>query len=553
MKHFLSAARILIAPLIIATTLVVTPISPAVPAEAATVCADQACAGIPSDRVQVATLLMSYTRATPGTPKLTSLYPGIIPTISNIASGSTSRGGHCDVDLRSLQLVAIVAKKYGSVQLNDLNRNCAGDPSATCDGRTIPISPVHCEEKLSPPQGIDFGNIGGLGSPSQGYSQALLTFLSTIVPAGSRAETNCESGSYPNISRFAATGCNHQHIDFLNSRGAALNIPDSGSGGIGNALFQLHTDGAVFAYTGSPCGTSGCTGWGQINGTGSGVSRMAADNGSLYVLLSNGAIFKYNGTPCDSTGCHGWTQLNGAGSGATQITAEAGALWMLRSDGAIFKSNGNPCDAGGCGGWIQYNGAGSGATQIVAGTNSAGVPAVNMLRSDGAIYQSTGPCGSSCSGWAAINGAGSGVTQMSARGKDLFILRNDGAIFVYTQQMCDGSGCRGWAQLNGAGSNAVEISAGANSAGTSVVNMRRNDGAIFQSTGQVCDASGCRGWAQLNGAGSGVVQMTGSDSNLFIRRNDGALFQYTQQSCDANGCRGWVQLDATAATAQIAG
>ncbi|RDV45155.1 hypothetical protein DOE76_07730 [Leifsonia sp. ku-ls] len=176
-----------------------------------------------------AKLLMSFTQGAPGVPKLTGLYSGIIPTIRDIASGATTPGSRCDVDVRSLQLVAIVAKKYGSVQLNDLNRNCAGDPEATCDGRTIPVSPVHCVEKLSPPQGIDFGTIGGLGSPSAGYSQALLGFLSQIVPSGSRAETNCESADYQNISRFAATGCHHQHIDFLFSGGAQLTIPASGT------------------------------------------------------------------------------------------------------------------------------------------------------------------------------------------------------------------------------------------------------------------------------------------------------------------------------------
>ncbi|WP_133638799.1 MULTISPECIES: hypothetical protein [unclassified Leifsonia] len=196
------------------------------PASAATTtCTDAACAGIPGDRVGVAQLLMSFTQGTAGVPGLSGLYPGIIPTIRDIASGKTPLGGGCDVDLRSLQLVAIVAKKYGSVQLTDLNRNCAGDSGATCDGKTISVSPVHCVEKMSPPQGIDFGWIGGLGSPSKSTSEKLLTFLSGVVPEGSRAETNCESAGYTNFSRFAATGCNHQHVDFLNSQGAALRIP----------------------------------------------------------------------------------------------------------------------------------------------------------------------------------------------------------------------------------------------------------------------------------------------------------------------------------------
>nr|WP_240148238.1 VCBS repeat-containing protein [Diaminobutyricibacter tongyongensis] len=172
---------------------------------------------------------MTYTNGTPGRPKLTGGYSGIIPTISGIASGSIGPGARCDVDVRSLQVVAIVAKKYGSVQLNDLNRNCAGDPGATCDGRTIDISPVHCVERLSPPQGIDFGTIGGLGSPSPAYSKALLSFLSGVIPAGSRAEKNCEDGSFSNFERFSATGCHHQHVDFLRSGGAKLNIPTSSS------------------------------------------------------------------------------------------------------------------------------------------------------------------------------------------------------------------------------------------------------------------------------------------------------------------------------------
>lgn len=460
-----------------------------------------------------------------------------------------SPSGDCTVDIRVLQILSMAIDKFGSAEVTDIQRPCIGS-NLNCGA---PTYSVHC---VAPALAMDIDKLGG--QSVNGSSAVTLQYLDMINsvatgPGGNGIGVNAgqiqcrNSNPWTHINVFNDS-CDHQHIDFRNIS-APLNIP----GGSGATLYQLHTDGAVFAYTGSPCGTSGCNGWGQINGAGSGVSKMAADNGSLYILLTNGAIFKYNGNPCDSTGCHGWTQLNGAGSSATQITAEAGALWMLRSDGAIFKYNGNPCGPSGCNGWTQYNGAGSGATQIVAGTNSAGVPAVNMLRSDGAIYQSTAACGSTCSGWAAINGAGSGTTQMTARGKDLYILLNSGAIFQYTQQMCDANGCRGWAQLNGGGSGAVEISAGANSAGMSVVNMRRNDGAIFQYTGQACDANGCRGWAQLNGAGSGVVQMTGSDSNLFIRRNDGALFQYTQQACDASGCRGWVQLDASPATTLVAG
>jgi hypothetical protein len=470
--------------------------------------------------------------------------------IAPIANGTAPASG-CEVDLRVFQVLDLALQWFGKVEVTDIQRPCIGS-QLNCGA---PTYSVHC---ASPGAAVDIDRLGD--TYLHGNESINLQFLNNLdsVAIGNASnsiganvgQSNCRTtNNWTHLNEFSDT-CNHQHIDFRNIS-APLNI--SSSGGTANTLFQLHADGAVFAYTGSPCGPSGCNGWGQINGAGSGVSKMAADNGNLYILLSNGAIFKYNGNPCDSTGCHGWTQLNGAGSSATQITAEAGALWMLRSDGAIFKYNGNPCGSSGCNGWTQYNGAGSGATQIVAGTNSAGVPAVNMLRSDGAIYQSTAPCGSTCSGWAAINGAGSGATQMTARGKDLFILLSSGAIFQYTQQMCDASGCHGWAQLNGGGSGTVEISAGTNAAGMSVVNMRRNDGAIFQYTGQACDANGCRGWAQLNGAGSGVVQMTGSDSNLFIRRNDGALFQYTQQACDASGCHGWIQLDGTASTSQIAG
>lgn len=82
----------------------------------------------------------------------------ILPIAENRVSAT------CDVDLRALQTVLIVTKKYGQVTLSDLNRRCLGHQDVSCGS-----SPEHC---VKPSTGIDFN----------GYSGRLISASSQTVP-----------------------------------------------------------------------------------------------------------------------------------------------------------------------------------------------------------------------------------------------------------------------------------------------------------------------------------------------------------------------------------
>lgn len=467
--------------------------------------------------------------------------------VQNMANGTSP--ANCQIDNRILQILLLTLNKYGPVKASDLSRNPACGSGITPSCPTGYTSP-HCRV---PAKAVDFTAAGGTALTGNSSSIPFLKWIDTVLPYGSRAgQSLCRpSTSLTNITNQFDDRCNHQHIDLENagSRPVVIGSTAPTSPTIGTAaLYQTHTDGAIFQSTG-PCTAAGCTGWQSINGAGSSVTAVDAHNGRLYMLRSDQSIWEYTGTACGST-CTGWRQLNGPNSGATKISAGTDSLYMLRSDGAIFKSTGQAC-ASTCSGWTQYNGGGSGAEEIAAGTNSAGVSVVNMRRSDGSIWQSTGPCGpSSCTNWAMINGPGSGAVEMSALDDNLFIRINNGAIFKYTQVACTQT-CSGWAQYNGAASGAIDIYAGQNSSGAPIVNMLRSDGSIWQSVG-VCGPTACNNWSMINGPGSGTQEMTGTGSNLFIRLSNGSVFKYNQVACTTS-CTGWVQYDGSSATNAIAG
>ena len=146
----------------------------------------------------------------------------IIPNeIAPIANGTISMTPQCNIDARTLQMLVIVIRNYGSVQISDLNRRCANDGVATCVSN--PTS-YHC----LPPSGaeaVDMTYIGGRRTRgNDDASTILLRFLDSFVPAGSRAGQAANGngcGAYPmpslsNISRFTDY-CTHLHFDFGSS------------------------------------------------------------------------------------------------------------------------------------------------------------------------------------------------------------------------------------------------------------------------------------------------------------------------------------------------
>ena len=65
----------------------------------------------------------------------------------------------------------------------------------------------------------------------------------------------------------------------------------------GDRLYQLHNDGWIWRYTGTPCNGERCPGWERLDDNAKTVAIAAADD-NLYQLHNDGWIWQYTGTTC---------------------------------------------------------------------------------------------------------------------------------------------------------------------------------------------------------------------------------------------------------------
>lgn len=271
-------------------------VAPANSANAA--CVDAACAGIPANKQQVAQLLVAQKNA--GQLSF-AIYPDIFTReILPIAEGRVEP--QCDVDIRSLQTVAMVVNKFGSAVVTDLNRFCSGDPDATCG-----TSPTHC---VLPSIGVDFGRVGGR-APCDVIPD-LLSFIATFAPSGTYKENNCGNLNGYGLTPFnAGNASHHQHIDFRGTD-MPLNIPGSGSVGLEPGGLNLV---GVANNTWQEWGTGLVINPKAMSAVflGSGNPRLVFSEGGTLRIASpeaNGWQLQNSGFPLDATSLSALPQTN---------------------------------------------------------------------------------------------------------------------------------------------------------------------------------------------------------------------------------------------------
>jgi hypothetical protein len=74
-------------------------------------------------------------------------------------------------------------------------------------------------------------------------------------------------------------------------------------------LFQLHNDGEIWSFTGSPCSGDSCPGWQRLDHNPKTVAIVAA-NSALFQLHNDGEIWSFTGSPCSGDSCPGWQRLD---------------------------------------------------------------------------------------------------------------------------------------------------------------------------------------------------------------------------------------------------
>jgi ribosomal protein L24E len=107
----------------------------------------------------------------------------------------------------------------------------------------------------------------------------------------------------------------------LDNNNAALAIA-AGS----NQLYQLHNDGSIFRFTGTPCSGGSCPGWQMLDNKNAAIAITAAARGLLQ-LHNDGSIWRFGSTPCTGSSCPGWQQLD----------RNPNAIGILASDAGFFQ------------------------------------------------------------------------------------------------------------------------------------------------------------------------------------------------------------------------
>ena len=196
----------------------------------------------------------------------------------------------------------------------------------------------------------------------------------------------------------------------------------------GDELYQLHAGGKIFRYTGTPL-----TGWQMLDQNPASVSVVAAGD-RLYQLHDNGQIFRYTGTPLT-----GW-QLLDQNPATKQIAAAGGELYQLHAGGKIFRYTGTPLT-----GWQMLDQNPASVSVVAAGDR------LYQLHDNGQIFRYTG---TPLTGWQLLD-QNPATKQIAAAGDELYQLHAGGQIWRYT-----GTPLTGWQLLDGSAATKQIAAAG---------------------------------------------------------------------------------------------
>jgi len=314
----------------------------------------------------------------------------------------------------------------------------------------------------------------------------------------------------------------------------------------GNNLFQFHNDGWIWRYTGTPCSGESCPGWQRLDNNpsafliaagGSQLYQLHAD--PIYQLHSSGRIWRYTGPRCDGDFCPGWQMLDNNPNTAT-IVAAGRQLFQLHRDGKIWRHTGVPCSGESCPGWQMLDNNPH-TMAIVASDHE-----LYQLHNDGKIWRHTGVAcsGTSCPGWQMFDN-NPAARAIAVAGRQLFQLHSDGSIWRATGVPCSGTSCPGWQRLdNNPATTAIAA------AGRQLFQLH-NDGSIWRSTGAPCSGNSCPGWQRLDN-NRATTAIVAAGRQLFQLHNNGEIWRSTGAPCSGTSCPGWQRLDNNPNTRNIA-
>jgi hypothetical protein len=293
-------------------------------------------------------------------------------------------------------------------------------------------------------------------------------------------------------------------------------------------LYQTHTDGSIWEYTGVPCKGTACSGWLELDNNPD-LKMIASGEGLLFELHKDGSIWWYVGPACSGGYCPGWVELNNNPLAVT-IGAGPNGLYEVNTDGTLWAWNGVICNGSFCPGWTQWTEPQTDPTPLYAANSTV------LVADDGApgifIYMGT-PFS-----WPQIDDAGALSVAVDGIG-GIYALDQDGTILT-----------RGYYGFYAISQDKVteSIAAGGNSAGGSLYKQQKNH-SIWQLT--ICNDD-CY-WQEIDDHATSGVPVAGSNTVYQIRKTptSTSIWQYTGTPCSGTVCSGWVKLDDNPTTLSI--
>jgi hypothetical protein len=256
-------------------------------------------------------------------------------------------------------------------------------------------------------------------------------------------------------------------------------------------LLQLHDDGAIWRYNGTPCNENACPGWDLID-----KNPRTESIAGVYQRHVDGKIWRWNEQfRCTGNACPGWTLID-TNPQTKEITFGVDGLYARHINGQIWKFIGGACTASACPGWTLVDNN-SRTENIAVGVGAFTQSELYQRHVDGKTWKWDGQSrctATACPGWTLIDS--NPRTKAIAGGHGAFFQRHvDGKIWKWDggQSSCTATACPGWTLID-SNPRTKDIVAG----GTALY-QRHVDGKIWKWDGQSrCTANACPGWQLLD-------------------------------------------------------
>jgi hypothetical protein len=316
----------------------------------------------------------------------------------------------------------------------------------------------------------------------------------------------------------------------------------------GQNLYQTHSDGSIWVYTGTPCTHVSCPGWIELDNNPN-MSMIAAGGGALYEMHKDGSIWWYLGPACSGGSCPGWVEIDDNPLALAIGAGGNGYPYEVHQDGSLWEFNGTVCNGSSCPGWTELQ-SNTVLGAAYYGANGPNVVWQTVPTECTGIGISLSLFAGTPNNWAFLD---QNDVTFAVGATALYEMTSNGEVRQYNQSPITYE----WLTLDN-NPRVDFIVAG----GSGLYELRANSTARYSTweyTGTPCNGTTCPGWVHIDNHTSLVSLVAGADvagsKTVYQMRNPSAggvsILQYNGTPCSGNVCSGWVQLDDNPNTTSI--